>query len=66
MPLAERLSSKLHSCPLSFASRSLTVHFSDNLSTLGIMPRFTSRRKGSVDDDNDNGNDSDNNDDILY
>ena len=66
MPLAERLSSELHSCPLSFASRSLTVHFLDILSTLGIILRFTSRWKGSIDDDNDHDNDSDNNDNILY
>ena len=47
MPSAERLSSKFHSCPRSFASRP-TVHFSDNLSALGIIHRYTSRRKGFI------------------
>ena len=47
MPSAERLSSKFHSCPRSFASRP-TVHFSDNLSALGIILRYTSRRKGFI------------------
>ena len=44
MPSAERLSSKFHSCPRSFASRP-TVHFSDNISTLGIILRYISRWK---------------------
>ena len=44
MPKAERLSSKFHSCPRSFASGP-TVHFSDNLSALDIILRYTSRRK---------------------
>ena len=44
MPLAERLSLKFHSCPRSFASRP-TVDFVDNLSALGIILRYTSRRK---------------------
>ena len=43
---AERLSSKFHSCPRSFASRP-TVHFSDP-SALSIILRYTSRRKGFI------------------
>ena len=42
MPSAERLSLKFHSCPRIFASRR-TVHFSDNLSALRIILRYTSR-----------------------
>ena len=45
MPSAETLSSKFHSCPQNFASRP-TVHFSDNLSALGSILRYTSRRRG--------------------
>ena len=41
MPLPERLSSKFHSSPHSFASLP-TVHFSDNLSALGIILQYTS------------------------
>ena len=44
MPLAETLPSKFHICPRSFASRP-DVHFSDNLSTAGIISRHTSRLK---------------------
>ena len=47
MPSAESLSSKFHSCPRNFASRP-TVHFFDNLSALGIILRYTSRRKGFI------------------
>ena len=47
MPSAERLSSKFHSCPRTFASLP-TVHFSDNLSALGIILRYTSGRKGFI------------------
>ena len=47
MPSAERLSLKFHSCPRSFASRP-TVHFSDNVSALGVVLRYTSRRKGFI------------------
>ena len=45
MPLAERLPSKFHSCPQSFASRP-TVHFSDNLSTSGIALCYTIPGRG--------------------
>ena len=38
MSLAERLSSKFHICPRSFASRP-NVHFSDNLSAADIISR---------------------------
>ena len=50
MPSAERLSSKFHSCPRSFASRltALTVHFSDSPSALGIIRRYTSGGKGFI------------------
>ena len=41
MPSAERLPSKFHSCPRSFASRP-TVNFSDNLSAVGITCRLGS------------------------
>ena len=47
MPLAERLSSKFHRCLRSLASWP-TIHFSDNLSALGIDRRCTSRRKGFI------------------
>ena len=36
MSVADRLSSKFHSCHQSFASR-LTIHFSDNLSAADII-----------------------------
>ena len=39
MPLAERLSSEFHSFPPSLASRP-AVHFSDNLSALGIILHY--------------------------
>ena len=39
MPSAERLSSKFHSFPPSFASRP-AVHFSDNLAALGIILHY--------------------------
>ena len=42
MPSAERLSSKFHSFPLSFASRP-AVHFSDNLAALGIILQYSSK-----------------------
>ena len=45
MPSAERLSSKFHSFPPSFASRP-AVHFSDNLSALGIILNTPASRKG--------------------
>ena len=38
---------KFYSCPRSFASRP-TVHFLNNLSALGIILRYTSRRKGFI------------------
>ena len=38
MPSAERLSSKFHSCPRSFASRPI-VHFSDNYSLMYQPPK---------------------------
>ena len=47
MSLAERLSSKFHICPRSFASRP-NVHFSDNLSAADIISRHTSRLKGFI------------------
>ena len=47
MSSAERLPSKFHSCPRSFASR-LTVHFSDSLSALAIILRYTSGGKGFI------------------
>ena len=47
IPSAERLSSKFHNCPPSFAPRP-TVHFLDNLSALGLFLRYTSRRKGFI------------------
>ena len=45
MSLAERLSSKFHICPRSFASRP-NIHFSDNLSAADIISRHTSRLIG--------------------
>ena len=42
MRSAERLSSKFHSFPPSFASRP-AVHFSDNLSALGILLQYSSK-----------------------
>ena len=45
MPSAERLSSKFHSFPPSFASRP-AVHFSDNkinLAALGIILQYSSK-----------------------
>ena len=42
MPSAERLSSKFHSFPPSFASRP-AVHFSDNLAALGIILQHSSK-----------------------
>ena len=47
MSLAERLSSKFHIRPRSFASRP-NVHFSDNLSVADIISRYTSRWKGFI------------------
>ena len=47
MSLAERLSSKSHICPGSFASRP-NVHFSDNPSAADIISRHTSRLKGFI------------------
>ena len=47
MPSAERLCSKFHSCLVSFASQP-TVHFSDNLSALGIIFRCTRHLKRST------------------
>ena len=47
MSLAERLSSKFHICPRSFASWP-NVHFSDNLSAADIISRHTSRLKGFI------------------
>ena len=47
MPSAERLSSKFPSCPRSFASLP-TVHFSDNLSSIGISLSYTSHQKGFI------------------
>jgi len=38
MSLAQRLSSKFHICPRSFASRP-NIHFSDNLSAADIISR---------------------------
>ena len=38
MPLAERLSSKLHSCLGSFLDALTTVSFSDNLSAMSNVP----------------------------
>lgn len=45
MPLAKRFSSTFHSFPRRFASRP-PVHFSGSLSALGIILRYTRRRKG--------------------
>ena len=42
MSLAERLSSKFHICPRSFASRP-NIHFSDDLSAVDIISQHTSR-----------------------
>ena len=42
MPSAERLSSKFHSLPPSFASRP-AAHFSDNLAALGIILQYSSK-----------------------
>ena len=39
--------SSFHSCPRSFASGP-TVHFSDNISALSIILRYTSRPKGFI------------------
>jgi len=47
MCLAERLCSKFHICPRSFASRP-NIHFSDNLSAADIISRHTSHPKGFV------------------
>ena len=42
IPSAERMSSKLHSFPPSFAARP-AVHFWNNLSALGIILQYTSK-----------------------
>ena len=42
MPSAERLSSKFHSFPPSFASRPV-VHFSDNLAALSIILQYSNK-----------------------
>ena len=42
MSLAERLSSKFHICPRSFASRP-NIHFLDDLSAVDIISQHTSR-----------------------
>ena len=42
MPSAERLSSKFHSFPPSFASRP-AVHFSNNVAALGIILQYSSK-----------------------
>ena len=47
MSLAERMSSKFHICPRSFASRS-NIHSSGNLSAADIVSRHTSRPKGFI------------------
>ena len=47
MSLAERLSSKFHICPRSFASRP-NIHFSDNLSAADKISRHTSCPKGFI------------------
>ena len=47
MPSAERLSSKFHSFPPSFASRP-AVHFSDNLAALGIILQYSSKPDRSL------------------
>ena len=47
MSLADRLSSKFHIYPPSFASRT-NIHFPDNLSAADIISRHTSRLKGFI------------------
>ena len=44
MPTAERLSSKFHSCPRSFGSPLISVHFFGQ--SFSIILRYTSRRIG--------------------
>ena len=43
MPSAERLSSKFHSFPPSFASRPAVYFCSDNLAALGIILQYSNK-----------------------